>query len=203
MISLRNKSLGCHLLAFTTTLSTNSQAAPGGRRMYLKLLNSPIPRKLSWYDWSGSLRKSLVLKAGLVWPVRAALSLEYLMKAISNNYITLQFLRQHFHLGITRGWPQSLKRKTGKWDLHRETWKTSVYFWDSKGQTHIQDLYVCPGKTWEDPNLSYQTYFEAIHKQEVKAKTELQTAYWSIEVTPNTYREFLHRGWETFWFKEL
>lgn len=132
MISLKNKSLGCRLLAFTTTLSTNSQAATGGRRMYLKLLNSPIPRKLSWYDWYGSLRKSLILKAGLVWPVRAALSLEYLMKAISNNYITLQFLRQHFHLGITRGWPQNLKRKTGKWDIHRETWKTSVYFWDSR-----------------------------------------------------------------------
>lgn len=131
MISLKNNSLGCWLLAFTTAVSTNSLAATGGR-IYLKLLNSPIPRKLSWFDLSGSLLKSFILKAGLVWPVRAAVSLGYLMKTISSNYMTLQLLRQHFQLGITKGSRQHLKGKTGKLDIHRELWKTSLYFWDSR-----------------------------------------------------------------------
>lgn len=55
--------------------------------------------------------------------------------------------------------------------------------------------------TQKRSNLSPQTDLEVLHKQEIKAKAELQTAVRAQKAYPNIYPEPLGKGWEVYWFK--
>lgn len=57
-------------------------------------------------------------------------------------------------------------------------------------------------KDLKGPKLSPPADIEALRKEEVKAKAELQTTWLSFEaVHPNTQKEPLSKAWELYWFQ--
>lgn len=161
MISLKNNSLGYWLLAFTLAVSTNSLPATGGRRTYFELLNNPITRELSWFDLSGSLLKTPFSSSCL------ACECSCIPRVFDENnqqqLYNIRALEAAFPVGDYKGLTTKLGRKKPGNEISTESCEKLLYISGIlEGHTHIQELYECPGKTWEDSNLSYLTCTEAI-----------------------------------------
>lgn len=59
-----------------------------------------------------------------------------------------------------------------------------IDFWESRRLCPCVGLYVCLRKTKDGPELSVGVDLKVLCKQEVKANTELETAWLSIKVVP-------------------
>lgn len=82
--------------------------------------------------------------------------------------------------------------------VNRELWKALIYFWESRRLHANPRLCKCSGKTWEGPKCSPLADLEALCKQEVKAKTEVETAYPNAESVPKySHRVPQQRLWSS------
>lgn len=96
------------------------------------------------------------------------------------NFMDARVNGQHLEQTINR---LNTKLKKKSWEVRNPQglWKALTYSLESRRPHTCLGLWAYSEKVWEGPNSHLCLTFEALHKQEVKAKAEFQLSGWLLK----------------------